>query len=79
MIPARLPLSLMLRNCVCSSQCRCRQLWAWDPNGIVQSRLPTVRRKSDRFEFSEWLMSATLAERERVLRDLKRKEKVPDG
>ncbi|XP_058217684.1 switch 2 [Rhododendron vialii] len=78
-------------------------------DGITQSRLPTVRRKSDavcgkenaaasiksrkksqysllaqfmnmgEVEFSKWLMSATPAERERVLQDFKREEKVPDG
>lgn len=78
-------------------------------DGITQSRLLTVRRKSDavcgkenaaasvksrkksqysllaqfmnmgEVEFSKWLMSATPAERKRVLRDFKRKEKVPDG
>jgi len=78
-------------------------------DGIKQSRLPVMRRKSDavcgkentaattklrkksqysllaqfmnmgEVEFSKWLMSATPAERERVLQDFKRKGKVSDG
>lgn len=78
-------------------------------DGIKQSCLPVMRRKSDavcvkentaattklrkksqysllaqfmnmgEVEFSKWLMSATPAERERVLQDFKRKGKVSDG